>query len=262
MEIFRQEELRPVAIIGAMDVETNVLEASMARTTVIKFGQYKFIEGLILDIPVVLGRSFIGMTNSAAVAAIAATHYNPLFMVSEGTSGGHNPSLHRGDIVVGQAIKNIHYIYTQKRARGEGSDPATWDFSGPEMVFENGVVEERNTLYCDSFLVEAALSTPYDGGKVIKGTIGSGDLWDREIDRIIMLREKMGTDCEDMESFAVAQVCHQLGIPSLSIRIISNSELYPEEEYVRTIGEECQRFVLSFLQASQGEILQMANRAR
>jgi len=262
VEAFRRDGTRPIAIIGAMDVETNVLESFIKDATVADFGQYRFVEGRIFDLPVVLGRSFIGMTNSAAVAAIAATQYNPLFVISEGTAGGHNPSLHRGDIVIGRAVKHIHYIYTQKRARGEGSNPATWSFSGPEMVFENGAIEERNTLHCDPALVKAASLTPYERGSVIRGVIGSGDLWNREADRIMMFHDKMGTDCEDMESFAVAQVCHQLRFPSLSIRVISNSEVHPEEEYVRAIGEDCQRFVLSFLETNQDSIRQMASQAK
>lgn len=64
--------------------------------------------------------------------------------------------------------------------------------------------------------------------RIFYGTIGSGDIWDNEIDRINMLNKKYDVLCEDMESIATYAVCQKLNVPVLGIRMISNNKLTNE----------------------------------
>ena len=50
------------------------------------------------------------------------------------------------------------------------------------------------------------------------GTLGSGDLFSREADRIAWLRARFGELCEDMESAAVYQACAAHGVPVVGLR--------------------------------------------
>ena len=91
--------------------------------------------------------------------------------------------------------------------------------------------------------------------------------WDRDfaamkavgIDTVVMIRSglerwtaypseylhrTLGTSCEEREGCGVAQVCARMGVPNADIRIISNSEWHPEEEFNEKYGEDCQKFVL------------------
>ena len=65
--------------------------------------------------------------------------------------------------------------------------------------------------------------------KVYTGTIGSGDVFNREIDRIDWISNNFGNLCEDMESIGVYSVCNKFNIPCIGIRIISNNEITGEE---------------------------------
>lgn len=72
--------------------------------------------------------------------------------------------------------------------------------------------------------MELAEKTPYDG-KLLRGKLGSGDLFSRETDRIDLLHTQFGELCEDMESAAVYKVCQTFHVPVIGIRIISNNEI-------------------------------------
>ena len=81
--------------------------------------------------------------------------------------------------------------------------------------------------------------------KVYTGTIGSGDVFNREIDRIDWISSNFGNICEDMESIGVYSVCNKLNIPCIGIRIISNNEITGEEldenssnKLARVVGRE------------------------
>ena len=61
------------------------------------------------------------------------------------------------------------------------------------------------------------------------GTLGSGDVFNREYDRIMWLQNQFHHLSEDMESIGTYCVCNQFGIPCIGIRIISNNELTNEK---------------------------------
>ena len=54
--------------------------------------------------------------------------------------------------------------------------------------------------------------------------------------------------CEEMESYAATQIANRFNVPVLTVRIISNSEQHPGEEYERTTGLLCQEFVLDVVE--------------
>ena len=121
------------------------------------------------------------------------------------------------------------------KKRGFGEGMAVEDWAGmateyveadPELVrvFQNGIGSETKT------------------GKVITGTLGSGDLFSKEKDRILWLHDKFGNDSEDMESFAVYSVCRDCGVPCVAVRVISNNELLDEDYDPRT-SLELQRVI-------------------
>ena len=89
-------------------------------------------------------------------------------------------------------------------------------------------------------------SSNYEQGKVVFGTIGSGDIWNREIDRIDYLHKNYGTLCEEMETAGVYNTANSFGVPVIGIRIISNNEILGEE-YKPEVSTDCQEFVENFV---------------
>ena len=68
-------------------------------------------------------------------------------------------------------------------------------------------------------------SKKYIAGNVFQGRIASGEIWNRESDRIMYIYKKYGTLCEEMETGAVYTIAKNFDIPVLGIRVITQEEL-------------------------------------
>ena len=236
--------MNPIVILGPMHSETDYLIEQLGNLREVSIGEYRFFCGELEGRPLVIGRTQIGMVNAAAAATAAILRFEPECILLQGTSGAHDPSLHRGDIVLGKTLVNINNYMIPHRDKGAGSRPDDWEFFGTEMTV-NGSLTQIKRLFSDETLLRIAESVPYAKGNKVTGSIGSGDVWNRELDRISAIQAEYGTFCEEMECFAVAQVCDQLGkIPLLVIRIISNNEWHAEETFDPSVGTDCQKFTL------------------
>lgn len=245
-----EETSRPIVVIGPMESEYAILESTLENPKETLIGPYKFVRGTISGQDVVTLRSYVGMTNAAIVTTLAIQEFNPSAVIFQGTSGGHNPEYHQGDIVLGENIINIGAYNSPHRDAGQGIEFKDWEMPGIQMKSATpGEFEDVEVLHSDAKLLEIAKSVAYDHGTVYTGTISSGDIWNKEIDRINYLHEEYGSDTEEMEGHAVAQVCYQFDVPVLGIRILSNSELHPEEEFDHIFGEYCQKFSIDVIKA-------------
>lgn len=236
-------------VLGAMDIETKVLEANITSVREQTFGSFRFVEGTLESQSIVIGTTGMGSVNVAAACMLAIREFAPRCLISQGTAGAHNPDLHTGDLVLGQHIVNINYISTPCTAAGAGIHPESWNYIGPAGVFEENAESKGYALESNAQLLQVAQHVPREGGALLIGTLGSGDAWNREIDRIAFFHERFGTLCEDMESYAVAQVCTEMKVPHLALRVISNSEYHPEETFSPTAAEIAQRFTLELVRA-------------
>lgn len=247
---------RPIVILGPMESESAWLVDQLENRQEKSVGAYTFREGFIDGYPVVICQCYIGVVNSAAATALVIERYDPLCVIIQGTSGAHDPDLHQGDIVLGESIVELGSHYTKHRGKGEGSDIFGWTQPGAEMLIE-GELRRVSVLHSDSRILSVADNVPYANGIVKRGTIGAADIWNRELDVIAHLRRTLGTDCEEMEGFGVAQVCAQSGVPCADIRVISNSEWHPQEEFNEKYGEQCQMFVLQVIRRliAEGSLL-------
>ncbi len=237
---------KPIVILGPMESESSWLIDQLDDRQEKSVGAYTFHEGLINSYPVVICRCYIGVVNSAAAATLTIAQYDPLCVIVQGTSGAHDPELHQGDIILGEKLVELGSFYTLHRDRGQGSAIFDWTQPGAEIKLNNSI-DRINTLHSDSRILNIADSVPYADGIVRRGTIGAADIWNRELDMIAHLRRTLGTDCEEMEGFGVAQVCAQLHVPCADIRVISNSEWHSQEEFNEKYGEQCQMFVLQVI---------------
>lgn len=234
---------RPIVILGPMESESALLIQQLDEHREHPVGAYVFHEGVIDGYPVVICRTYIGVVNSAVVTALAIQNYDPLCVIIQGTSGAHDPDLHQGDIVLGEKIVHLGRFFTPHRDKGTGSDAFAWEPQGSEIVSLDPK-KFIDVLHSDSRILAVADTVPYSNGRVIRGTIGAADIWNRELDMIAHLHHTLGTDCEEMEGFGVAQVCAQFGVLCADFRVISNSEWHEQEEFNEIFGESCQMFVL------------------
>lgn len=242
----KKDFVSPIVVLGAMDIEITEIEHALQDAETHTVAGYRFTEGYFEGKPVVAVRCLIGMVHSAAAVTLAIQTYHPSFVLLQGTSGGHSPKLHQYDIVLGENLFATTVFWTPHRDAGQGSKIEDWTYPGVQTLIDG---KKGNAVYFhgDEKLMALAEKVPYSRGKVVRGTIGTGEIWVRELDRIRFCHEHFGTDCEEMEGFAVAQVCAQFGVPTLDIRVISNSELFPEEAFSEDTALACQKFCLDFL---------------
>lgn len=239
--------LRPFMIQGAMNAETKTMIAALENAKTYTLGQYTYVAGTYHGYPMVICRTEQGLANAGASTALGISFFNPAAIINQGTSGGHDPELHTGDIVVGSRTVNYCAWKTAASAKGAGADYTAFEMNGV-YAYDYGAGEFTQSVYHngDTALIEAAnaAKTTVTDRKIKNGTIGTSNEWNCQIDRILYLNKTVGTSSEDMETDAAAQIAQTYNVPFLGIRILSDNAIY-EEEFDITTGVPCQTYALS-----------------
>ncbi len=231
--------MKKILIQGAMPSEIGYyLERDiMAGASAVEKNGCLFYTARDGEAEIVIELTKMGMTNAAAATMTAIYEYHPDFIINQGTAGAHVRGLKRGDIVIGNKAVNVHSIKMEKRGFGEGMSPQDWSGMHTEYIEAD---QELVRMF------ENALGAGTQTGRAVTGTLGSGDLFSREKDRILWIHDKFGNLSEDMESFAVYSVCRSCGVPCVALRIISNNELL-DEDYDEDTAVELQRVIWNAL---------------
>ncbi|MBO1032194.1 5'-methylthioadenosine/adenosylhomocysteine nucleosidase [Tessaracoccus sp. SD287] len=165
-----------------------------------RVGNAKMQHGQIDGVDVVLVRCGIGLVNSASATVAALHRWNPDLVISVGSAGGLQGMISRGDVV---ASTELTYSTADAVAFGY----AMGQVPGMPVSF---------TGDADSL----AMLRDQDG--VVLGPIVSGDVFVSGYLLDSIMFEFPDTVAVDMESTAVAQVCHSYDVPFISIRGISD----------------------------------------
>jgi adenosylhomocysteine nucleosidase len=242
---------RPIVVQGAMDVETRALVARLADVRLERAGAWSFWHGTIDGHPVIVSKTLKGVANAAAATTIAIERYHPIAIVNQGTSGGLDPSLKLYDIVLGTSAVYVGAFRTPYRAAGAGSSPSDWiplDQTAPD----GSSASRRQPARFDgdaSLLAAARRATPfYTRGRVVEGAIGTSDMWNDEVDRLLRFNKDYGTVVEEMETASAAQAARQLDVPFLGIRIVSDNATNGTAYDAKT-SEACEEFVYEVVKA-------------
>ncbi|MEH7440564.1 5'-methylthioadenosine/S-adenosylhomocysteine nucleosidase [Neobacillus drentensis] len=224
-----EADQRPILIEGPMPIEAEKFAQRLEKVKVEKSGTFVFYKGKIDNYPVIVAKTGKGMENTAAATAIAIEKYNPIAIINQGTSGGHDPELNVFDIVLGKRTTNIGSLKTESKHENEGMDPTQWipmDLMASEGSGSDPNAEKIRYYEGDKDLLAAAnaVKDTYKKGKVVEGTIGSADVWNNEVDRIKWFHTNYGTSVEEMEGAAAAQIADAYDVAFLGIRILSNNK--------------------------------------
>ncbi|WP_138419612.1 5'-methylthioadenosine/S-adenosylhomocysteine nucleosidase [Aquibacillus sediminis] len=243
-----EDTQRPILVEGPMPIEAEEFAERLENVEKETSGIYDFYIGTVDDYPVIVVKTSKGMENAAAATAVAVERYNPVAIISQGTSGGHDPSLDVFDIVLGKRTVNIGALKTGDRDENEGIEPTEWipmDLMASEgSAGEDPDAENIRYYEADEELLAAAnaVKDSHTKGKVVEGTIGSADVWNNEVDRINWFHEKFGTSVEEMETASAAQIAKAYEVPFLGVRILSNNKTN-DGEYNPNTAEVNQEYV-------------------
>lgn len=209
-----------ILIQGAMDIEIEYFLSQLKDFRKTTIAEYDFYEGTINNINVVVSKTHIGTINATTSTAIGIMNFNPDIVINQGIAGAHRTDLHTGDIVIGEKCCNINDYEMPSKTKNEGSNSLEWKPSKRARKVYNADLQLVNVF-------EKALKLNYKK-TIYKGTLGSGDAFNREIDRIEWIANVFGSCSEDMESIGTYSVCNKFNVPCIGVRIISNNEILSE----------------------------------
>lgn len=182
--------------------------------------------------------SGIGKVNAASAAERMILTECPDIIINSGLAGGMIPEMHTGDLVIASRTA-YHDVWC-----GEGNLPG--QVQGLPAYFE-----ADNTLKATAEKVADSL-----GIKNWCGLVTTGDQFFISLEEDARIRAMYPEVLAcDMESAAIAQVCHLHGIPFLSFRIISDVHTSAEVQkadyaaFLRQFTSESFTFLKTFIES-------------
>ena len=157
--------------------------------------------GMLYGKQIILLKSGIGKVNAAMQVTSLIAEAHPDYIINSGVAGGIGAGLHQGDIVVGTETC-YHDVWC-----GEGE----WgQVQGLPLKFRANLE-----------LVNAAKSID---AKLVFGLICTGDQFISDLATLQGIKKNFPDgQAVDMESAAIAQVCHIKNVPFMSLRIVSDT---------------------------------------
>jgi adenosylhomocysteine nucleosidase len=197
-----------VAIIGAMDEEVSAFLAHAETQRVAERGTFRIHEATLFGVPVVVVKCGVGKVFAAMIAQHLVDACAPSAVISTGVAGGLSPDLAIGDVVVSRDC--VHH-----------------DMDVRALGFARGHIPFTDLRFfaSDPALGARALGARLASGhRVVRGRIVTGDQFisGARHETHAHLTDELNGDAVDMESAAIAQVCHAHGVPFVSIRTISD----------------------------------------
>ena len=234
---------KPILIQTAMEVECQEILKKLDDLKEVEIQGYQFYEGRIEDYPIVVSLSKVGLIHTSSSLTLAINRYQPIAIINVGIAGATSKELHIKDIVIGESCVNMNSYRTSNLKEGEGSNPMEWEL----ITFLSGQEDKLIIEKSSHSLIELTKQIKnQENNKIYYGRIGSGDSWNREMDRLLFLNQKYDILCEDMEAIATYTLANQWHIPVISLKMISDNSL-TGEEYNRDIGKDMQEYVIKYI---------------
>lgn len=194
-----------IAIIVAMGSELEMLLPLIEDMNEISVNGYTIRRGRMGRNEVAVMQTGIGKVNAAVGALTLIDSFSPDLMVNTGIAGGTGGGADIFDVVIADEI-GYHDVYCGPgNARGQVQGlPETFSCAAGRVLVN----------------MEAAGRMP----GIKRGLIASGDLFVSTPEELrAVLEVQPRAVAVDMESGAIAQVCHLKGVPFLAVRVVSDT---------------------------------------
>ncbi len=199
--------MRKLGIIGAMQVEVEILLGDMENKKETCIAGSVFHQGILEGIPAVVVQCGVGKVNAAICAQILCDCFGVTHLVNTGIAGSLCAELDIGDLVV-------------------STDAMYHDFDCVHFGYEYGKVPGMDTVSfaADETLADLAFQAAeaVNPGHTRRGRIASGDQFVAEKAlKNAIIAHTQGL-CTEMEGAAIAHTAHRNGIPFVILRAISD----------------------------------------
>ena len=243
----------PVAIVAAMHEELGALLARMPDEQRVRIAGRDFWLGHLHGQPVVAVLSRIGKVAAAVTATVLLERFGVRAIVFTGVAGGLAPGVNVGDVVVASELLqhdlDASPIFPKYEVPLMGiarfaADVAMADaLSGvAEDVLRDPVALIGQTAV-DAFGIRAP--------KVHRGLLVSGDRFvSTSAESAALRRDLPDALAVEMEGAAMAQVCHDYGVPFAAMRTISDrADDAAHGDFARFVAEVASRYSLALVDA-------------
>lgn len=230
-------------IASAMTDEIEEIKKCLEKQKNERIATREFYSGEWHNKHIVLTSTKEGKVAAASAITTLIQKYRVNAIIYIGVAGAVGQDIEQGDIVIAEKLCQ-HDFDASKIANGK---------------YERGEIPALHIKYfpCHREYYDLAVSlgpkiikrlkeeinVPFPNLQVVTGPIISGDQFIASNYRKGILRKKFGAQCVDMESAAVAQVCHENSIPLIVVRMIS-------EKADNTAGIEFTKFLMDYASAS------------
>lgn len=190
-----------IGIIVAMHKELELLLPLLQNSEESRMGGCEFHRGKVGRHDVIVMQCGIGKVNAAIGTLILVNSFLPDFVINSGVAGGADSSVNVMDVVAGARVA-YHDVWC-------GPESELGQVQGLPLYFQGA---------------ERLLDLVPDREGIHKGLICSGDQFIDTIEAVNRIKGNFPDALAvDMESGAIAQVCHLSKVPFLALRVISDS---------------------------------------
>lgn len=190
-----------IGIIVAMHKELELLLPLLQNSEESRMGGCEFHRGKVGRHDVIAMQCGIGKVNAAIGTLTLVNSLLPDFVINSGVAGGADQSISVMDVVAGARVA-YHDVWC-------GPESELGQVQGLPLYFEGA---------------KRLLNLVPDREGIHKGLICSGDQFIDTLDAVNRIKGNFPEALAvDMESGAIAQVCHLNKVPFLALRVISDS---------------------------------------
>ena len=216
-----------IGIMAAMQEEIDTLLNELsADSEVVEGGRRTYYSGSLWGKPVVMVFSRWGKVAAATTAMHLISDFGVAEILFTGVAGAARPELKVGDVVVGAQLWQHDMDARPLLPRYEipllGLSSFASDEKRRDQLLQAATVFLRNDL---AIAVSEATRAAFriQSPKAVEGDIASGDKFFSDRGDLADLLIHLPTIAAvDMESAAVAQVCHEYNVPFTVVRTISD----------------------------------------
>lgn len=199
-----------IGIIGAMEMEVEGIRAAMGLSELMEISSIDFYLGRLFGKETVVAKCGPGKVNAAVCAQTMILEFEPDFIVNPGVAGGIGPGVKIGDLVIGSSCVQ-HDADTTALGEPRGT-----------LTLKTGEIQNLPCNETLSDLFHEKAKGVYRG-EVHRGVIATGDQFVADGQKCLELQREFSALACEMESGAIAQVCHMAGVPFVALRSISDN---------------------------------------
>jgi len=197
--------LQTIGIIGAMDLEIELIKKNITILKEEIYAGFKFYIGVFKDVNLVLTSCSIGKVNAAACTQILIDKFGATSIINTGIAGSLNNEVKICDIVISN---NVTY-HDVRKEQMKGWFPFVEHFETSNLLAEIAVQAYKN-MEIKKF--------NYHIGRIVTG---EAFISDNEVKSKII--KNYSPHCVEMEGSAIGHVAYINKIPFIVIRSISDN---------------------------------------